>query len=111
MKLFKKITGAVVAIALVITTIFTLSAFKAKKDSVYWQYTKNNHTDIRDGYSYLPTTTPEAEECEPGNDLPCVIEVDAAISTQALLDDYLRDTGNFPNDSDITDAAMFKKAD
>ncbi len=99
-----------VALVMAFGLVFTVNATK-KKDSVYWQYTKNNHTDIRDGYSYLPTTTPEAEECDPGNDLPCVIEVDASISTQALLDDYLRDTGNFPNDSDITDAAMFKKAD
>ncbi|WP_199119753.1 hypothetical protein [Pedobacter sp. ASV28] len=110
MKNLKSLIFGLAALCLAFGLMFSVSAFK-KKTNVYWQYTKNNHTDIRDGYSYSQVTSPEAEACDPGNDLPCVLEVDASISSQALLDDYLRDTNIFQNDSDITDAAMFKKAD
>jgi hypothetical protein len=76
MKLFKKITGAVVAIALVLTTIFTVSAFKAKVPVVY-AYTSNSHleTDIKDIGNW-EVAAPESPACDQEGSLVCRYEFD-----------------------------------
>ena len=107
MKNLKKLMFGLVALVMGFGLVFSVSATK-KKASIYWRYNKNVIADVRDGNSYSLTTP--AEECEAGSDLPCVIEVDAAIDTQAKLNTFLNNMSTFPNESDIVNAALYKKA-
>lgn len=95
------------ALVLAFGLVFSVSATK-KKASIYWRYDKNVIADVRDGNRYSLTTP--AEECEAGSDLPCVIEVDESIDTQAKLTTFLNNMTTFPDESDIVNAALYKKA-
>jgi len=81
MKLFKKITGAVVAIALVLTTIFTVSAFKSQKEPVLvrYQYMENSNSELFDHTKWDDVTSTTPENCGDAGTLPCVIEFDSVV--------------------------------
>lgn len=91
--------------------LITLNAFKptAKENFTYWQYEAASADNIRNGASYTPIAAPTTAPCETGSDLPCVLQVDQSIDTQAKLDAYLHNTSMFPAQSDITNAAVYKK--
>ncbi len=87
MKLFKKITGAVVAIALVLTTIFTVSAFTKKVTLVKYQYTENTMDNLFDHTKWDDVTVAAPASCGDPGDLPCIIEFDSEV--YADIEDFL----------------------
>lgn len=104
-KLFFGLAALILAFGL----ILGVSAFKTKT-YVYWRYQENNASQIRVGTSYSLITSTEPEPCEDGDDLPCVLKVDASINTQAALHTYLQDNSIFPTEMSITNFALYKKA-
>ena len=110
MKLYKKITGAVVAIALVLTSIFTVSAFKTKpvKDFSYWRYDLNQEAGALSGFNYTKIDNPSAPSCDDAEEIPCVIRVDENITTQNDLDDFL--SNNYSSDDEVMALAVHTKS-
>lgn len=91
---------------------FTMNGFigdKNNKAYTYWQFDANSTSDIRTGTMYTKIIDPEAPTCAEGSDLPCVLQVEQSIDTQAELDTYLKNTSLFPNPEDITASALYQK--
>jgi hypothetical protein len=99
MALTKKITGAIAAIAFVLTAVLTF-AFKAdiknetnKRLTTTWYYNSNSMDadDIINGNNWT-TVNPEHTGCSSANEaLPCQLEVDEAVTTPTELDTYFID--------------------
>jgi len=92
--------------------LITLNAFsngEAKRVDRYWQFNSGSVGDIRTGTSYTEISAPAESPCEDGTDLPCVLKVDASISSQSALDTYLHNTTVFPSPGDITSSALYQK--
>lgn len=97
MALTKKLMGAVVAIALVLTTILTF-AFKAgdsknhkKQEATIWHYT-NNSTTAGAFANASNWAQGAGSGCGPSGNKPCEITVDAADESE--LDTYLSGLSN-----------------
>lgn len=89
--------------------VFFQSAFTVKPEkrvSTYWRFDSSSSSDLRDGTEYTNISDPDAPSCPTGTDLPCVLEVDESIDTEAELTTYL---ATFPNDAAITTSAVRKK--
>ena len=93
--------------------MITLNAFtnsNEKRADRYWQFNSGSTSDIRDGSNYTELSTPPSQSpCEVGDDLPCVLKVDASIDSQSDLSAYLQNTAMFPDASAITSAAIYQK--
>ncbi|MDQ8005259.1 MAG: hypothetical protein REI64_10700 [Pedobacter sp.] len=112
MKNLKSLMFGLVALVMVFGLVFTVSAFKAKsvkKTTIFWRYNPNDASDLRNEEAYSIVANPGAASCDPGTDLPCVLEVDASIDDETKLHDYLNDMILFPNDADITASTSYKK--
>lgn len=102
MALTKKLTGAIVAIAFVLTTIIAF-AFKAdvkknekvsagKKLAVQWVFIGDNTGDILDYTKYSKTETP-SDDCGTGTELPCTVDFPNGTNTPTDLQTYLTAPG------------------
>ncbi|MGJ1342185.1 MULTISPECIES: hypothetical protein [Sphingobacterium] len=109
MKNLKKLMFGLVALGLAFGLMFSVSAFKAKKATfTYWRYDLNTQVGARSGFNYTQITNPSAPGCDDGEEMPCVIQVDESIDTQAKLNTYL--STNFPNEAAVTAAALHTKS-
>ncbi|MBE9597852.1 hypothetical protein [Pedobacter sp. MC2016-24] len=96
MALTKKLTGAIVAIAFVLTALITF-AFKAndkseasKRFTTTWYYNSDSDAsgDITDGSKWIKVN-PNHTGCVSANEaLPCQLEVDNAVTNSSQLDAY-----------------------
>ncbi|WP_316795199.1 hypothetical protein [Pedobacter agri] len=106
---FKNLAIAAVVAMLGVGTLTVHSAFTPEKKTratAFWQFASNNLSDARTGSQYNLISDPEAPGCD-GTAMPCVIEVDESINTQAELDTYLHAT--YATNEQVRDAAIFKK--
>lgn len=108
MKNLKKVVFGLVALIVAFGLVFTVSAFKKKRASIYWQYNLNVETGARSGYNYSPIGNPNSPGCDDGEEMPCVLQVDESIDSQAKLDNYL--STNFATEADVTASAFHSKS-
>lgn len=108
MKTLKSLTLGLAALVMVFGLVMSVSAFKAKKTSIYWSYDLNTETGARSGYNYSPISNPSSPGCDDGEEMPCVLQVDESIDTQAKLDNYLSTT--FASDAAVTASAYHTKS-
>jgi len=88
----KKISLGLAALIVAFGLVFSMSAFKqapVKKEILRYQYKNSDATDINQVTSWDDLNSLPQQDCEEGEDLPCVIEINTSTSPYNSLADYL----------------------
>ena len=92
MKNLKKLMFGLAALVMAFGLVFSVSAFKksdAKKEILRYQYKNSDDTDIGLVSSWDNLTEVPQQDCEEGDDLPCIIEINTSTSSFNSLAAYL----------------------
>jgi hypothetical protein len=99
---------------LAIVLAIAASAFTQKNknaaNSVYWKFDSNALGDARNAGHYTMVEETQIPGCDDGAEIPCVLQVDASISSSTALQSYLNNTFQFPNDQAVVDQAFQTKS-
>jgi hypothetical protein len=105
-----KIRLPFLALLLGLGIFFTQSAFTSKpvaRAYSYWRYNPNVSGSEKLAGQYTHITDGDAEECESGNDIICVLRVEEGIDTTPELQSYLN---GFANNAAVTSSsAAYRK--